>query len=164
MYEGGTREPLFIKRPGCDSSGVTCAVPVTSTDIYPTVLEVAGCPAMPEQHADGVSLVPLLDGEDSLEREALFWHYPHYGNQGGTPGASVRMGDFKLIEFYEDNRVELYNLREDIGEHRNLASEEPDRAASMRAVLDDWRQSVEAKIPQPNPDFEEPDEFSDRDV
>ena len=155
MYEGGTREPLFIKWPGVTEAGGECRVPVTSPDFYPTLLEVAGCDPLPSQHADGVSLVPLLEGGDALEREAIFWHYPHYGNQGGTPGASVRMGDYKLIEFYEDRRVELYDLRNDISEECNLAADKPDLADAMRRKLDVWRRSVEAKIPQSNPGWRE---------
>ena len=121
MYEGGTREPLFIKWPGVVRPGSRCDVPVTSTDFYPSILEMAGADLVPQQHTDGVSIVPLLMGGCNLPRDAIFWHYPHYGNQGGTPGASLRMGDYKLIKFFEDNRVELYNLREDSGEKHDLA-------------------------------------------
>jgi arylsulfatase A-like enzyme len=102
---------------------------------------------------DGVSLVRLLGGAERLEREAIFWHYPHYGNQGGTPGSSVRAGDFKLIEFYEDGALELYNLRDDPGEEHNLASSQPERAAQLHEMLLRWRDEIEAQIPQPNPDF-----------
>jgi arylsulfatase A-like enzyme len=130
-----------------------CETPVTTPDFYPTFLEMAGLDLLPEQHTDGLSLLPLLKGGHELDREAIFWHYPHYANQGGTPGSSVRMGDYKLIEFFEDGRLELYNLREDIGEDRNLANEKPDLARKMQKVLADWRDSVEAKIPQPNPNY-----------
>jgi len=98
MYEGGTREPLIVKWPGVSTPDSICTVPVTSPDFYPTVLEMAGVAPMPEQHTDGVSFVPLIRGEDRLAREAVYWHYPHYSNQGGTPGCSVRSGDYKLIE------------------------------------------------------------------
>jgi arylsulfatase A-like enzyme len=103
-------------------------------------------------------LGPLLRGEGTLEadplgRSALYWHYPQYGNQGGTPGSSVRAGDWKLIEFYEDGRLELYNLREDVSEAHNLAAEQPQRTARLAGMLAAWRESVEAKIPQPNPDY-----------
>ena len=154
MYEGGTREPLMVKWPGVTQPGSRCSVPVTTPDFYPTMLEMAGLQSIPEQHCDGVSLAPLLKGEDRLDREAIFWHYPHYGNQGGTPGASVRAGDYKLIEFYEDGCIQLYNLREDIGETRNLADEMPDLAAKLKEMLAAWREQVEAKIPEPNPAFE----------
>jgi arylsulfatase A-like enzyme len=88
-----------------------------------------------------------------LPRKAIFWHYPHYGNQGGTPGSSVRMGNYKLIEFFEDNRIELYDLEKDPGEKHDLSQKELERAQEMKATLWQWRQDVEAKIPQPNPDF-----------
>lgn len=153
MYEGGTREPLLIKWPGVTTPGAVIDVPVTSPDFYPTLLEMAGLPLISEQHTDGISLAPLLRGAHRLDREAIFWHYPHYGNQGGTPGASVRLGDYKLITFYEDDHAELYNLREDIAEERDLAAEEPRRVAEMRQLLEEWRARVGALMPQPNPDY-----------
>lgn len=154
MYEGGTREPLMIKWPGVVEPGSICKEPVTSPDFYPTILEMAGLGLIPEQHQDGVSLLPLLKNEGKLDREAIFWHYPHYGNQGGTPGSSIRMGDYKLIEFFEDEHLELYNLREDIGEEHNLVNTKSELAQEMRKKLTEWRQRVEAKIPTINPDFE----------
>jgi arylsulfatase A-like enzyme len=153
MYEGGTREPLIVRWPGLVEAGSSCSVPVTSPDIYPTMLEMSGLALMPEQHCDGVSLMPLLRGGGELAREAIFWHYPHYGNQGGTPGSSVRAGDYKLIEFFEDSRVELYNLREDISETTDISAKEPGIRRRLRAMLSDWRQEVEAKIAAQNPDF-----------
>ncbi|MEA3401857.1 MAG: sulfatase [Armatimonadota bacterium] len=154
MYEGGTREPLLIRWPGLTEAGSTCAEPVTTPDFYPTMLEMAGADPIPEQHCDGLSLTPLLRGEEALDREAVYWHYPHYGNQGGTPGCSVRAGDYKLIELFEDGRLELYNLREDIGEEHDLAQEEPDRAEHLHGMLRRWRQDVCARLPRPNPDWE----------
>ncbi len=153
MYEGGTREPLMIKWPRVTRPGSLCRVPVTSTDFYPTFLEAAGLDPIPEQHCDGVSIAPLLRGEERLEREGIYWHYPHYGNQGGTPGSSVRAGDYKLIEFFEDGRLELYNLREDIGEGHNLADAQPQVTKRLHDMLRAWRDDVEAKIPEPNPDY-----------
>ncbi len=153
MYEGGTREPLLVKWPGVVQPGSACSVPVTSPDFYPTLLEMAGLPLIPEQHVDGVSFAPLLQGKGSLEREAIYWHYPHYGNQGGTPGSSMRMGNYKLIEFFEDSHLELYDLREDVGETHNLADEMPELARKMQQMLAQWRQRVEAKIPEANPDY-----------
>jgi len=151
MYEGGTREPLLVRWPNRVEPGSRCGVPVTSPDFYPTFLELAGLPLKPEQHADGVSLVPLLEGEKELSREAIFWHYPHYGNQGGTPGSSVRSGDWKLIEFFEDGRLELYHLRSDLSETRNLTEAEPETTARLHALLRNWRSEVEALIPAVNP-------------
>jgi arylsulfatase A-like enzyme len=153
MYEGGTREPLILRWPGVAEPGSTCEVPVTSPDFYPTILKIAGLPLRPEQHLDGVSLLPLLQGVTSLEREAIFWHYPHYGNQGGTPGSSIRVGDIKLIYFFEDNRVELYNLRDDPGENVDISALMPDYAAQLAERLSNWRAAVEAKTPLPNPDY-----------
>lgn len=150
MYEGGTREPLIVKWPGKVAPGSTCTTPITSPDFYPTLLEIAGLPLQPEQHCDGVSMLPLLRQENASDRPAIFWHYPHYGNQGGTPGSSVRMGDYKLIEFFEDHRLELYNLQTDVGEKHNLAMDEPQRASEMHQVLIEWREKVGAKIPKPN--------------
>ena len=154
MYEGGTREPLIVRWPGVVGASTTCQVPVTSPDFYPTFLDIAGLPPKPEQHVDGVSLLPLLKGAESHEREAIFWHYPHYGNQGGTPGSSIRAGDYKLIHFFEEDRVELYNLRKDISEEKNLVGEMPDMAKQMKAQLAEWRERIEAKIPQPNPEYQ----------
>ena len=149
LYEGGIREPFMIRAPGVAKGGSTCATPVVSTDFYPTLLELCGLPAMPKNHLDGVSLVPLLRGTDSIDRDAIYWHYPHYSNQGGIPGGAIRMGDWKLIERYEDGRAQLYNLKEDIGETKDLASSEPGRVKAMRAKLHAWYPTVEAKFLQP---------------
>jgi arylsulfatase A-like enzyme len=148
MYEGGTREPLVACWPGHIRAGSTCGVPVTSTDYYPTLLAAAGLPLRPEQHCDGENLLPLLSESGSLKRDAIFWHYPHYGNQGGTPGASLRAGDFKLIEFFEDEHVELYNLREDPGEERDLSNAMPEKTRELRERLHAWQKSVQAKMPE----------------
>jgi hypothetical protein len=153
MYEGGTRVPLIVRGPCVAFPGSQCEVPVTSTDFYPTLLEMAGLPLMPEQHCDGESLLPLLTGQGGLKRPAIYWHFPHYGNQGGTPGSSVRAGDFKLIEFFEDGRLELYNLAEDIEEQHNLAEVDPHRVLELHTMLKEWREKVDAKIPAPNPDW-----------
>jgi len=153
MYEGGTREPLLVSWPGVTAPDSISRVPVTSPDFYPTMLEMAGLDPLPEQHCDGESLAPLLRGEGEPDREAIFWHYPHYGNQGGTPGCSVRAGDYKLIEFFEDGHLELYNLRDDISETRDLADEQPGRAADMHGLLRAWRAEIGARLPTANPDW-----------
>jgi len=108
---------------------------------------------MPAQHQDGVSLAPLLKGAE-LDRGPLYWHYPHYGNQGGSPGGAVRDGDWKLIEWYEDGQHELYNLRQDPGEKQDLAAEHPDKVERLAALLSTWRKEVGAQMPKPNPDFD----------
>jgi arylsulfatase A-like enzyme len=154
MYEGGTREPLIVCWPGRIPAGSLCTAPVTSPDFYPTMLELAGLDPIPEQHCDGVSFAPLLRGEEAPDRPPLYWHYPHYSNQGGTPGSSVRAGDHKLIEFFEDGRLQLYDLREDVGEERDLSGDEPERAAELHDLLARWRERVEARIPEPNPAYE----------
>jgi len=155
MYEGGTREPLLVRWTDVVDPGSICTVPVTTPDFYPTLLDAAQLDLIPNQHCDGVSLVPLLKGGNELQRKAIFWHYPHYGNQGGTPGSSIRMGDYKLIEFFEDNRIELYDLENDPGEKHDLSLELTECAREMKATLLQWRQQVEAKSPQPNPDWRE---------
>lgn len=152
MYEGGVREPLIVKWPGVAKPGSVCDAPVISTDFYPTMLEQAGLPARPKQHVDGVSLAPLLRGEKTAQR-SLFWHYPHYGNQGGSPSGAVRNGDYKLVEWFEDDHVELFNLAADLSEQRDLAEREPDKAAELRRQLHAWRDEVQAAMPTPNPDF-----------
>lgn len=152
MYEGGTRVPLSITFPAAVKGGMHSQVPTSSPDLYPTILELCGLPLQPKQHVDGISLVPALRGED-MEERPLFWHYPHYGNQGGTPGSSVRLGSWKLIEFFEDMRCELYNLDNDPGEAFDLSASMPEKTAELRNLLHAWRDSIQAKIPQPNPDW-----------
>ena len=153
MYEGGTREPLLIRWPGFIEKNTTCSTPVSSPDFYPTILEIVGIEPKSDQHIDGISFLPLLKGEKTLERDAIYWHYPHYGNQGGSPGSSIRCGDYKLIEFFEDDRVELYNLQDDIQETNNLAEVEPIVCKRLHNLLIAWREKVEAKIPQKNPNW-----------
>lgn len=119
MYEGAVREPLAVVWPGHIPAGTVSHEITTSPDFYPTLLELAGLPLQPQQHVDGVSFAGLLLGkEDSLDREAVYWHYPHYGNQGGTPGSSLRSGRWKYIEFYEDNSRHLFDLETDVAERR----------------------------------------------
>ena len=151
LYEGGIRVPLIVYWPGVVSPGSTSDVPVASVDLYPTLVEMVGLRVDPGNLIDGVSLVPLLKQAGSPEREALFWHYPHYGHTGGEPGGAIRQGDYKLIEFYEDRRLELYNLSKDIGEESDLSRAMPRKTAELRTLLDTWRKSLGAQIPKPNP-------------
>ena len=153
LYEGGIREPMIVRWPGAVEPGSVSDEVVTSTDFYPTMLAMAHMPLRPKQHCDGVSLAPLLRQTGKLDRKAIYWHYPHYGNQGGTPGGAVRAGDWKLIEFYEDMRVELYNLRDDIGEKNDLAAKQPAKADELRKMLHAWREEVGAVMPKPNPNW-----------
>ncbi|PQJ36583.1 sulfatase [Salinibacter sp. 10B] len=144
LYEGGIREPYVIHWPGVTTAGRKSDVPVMSTDFYPTLLDAAGLPLRPDQHMDGVSLVPVLKGRPTLDRDALFWHYPHYSNQGGFPGGAVRMGEWKLIEDYEDGKVRLFNLEADLGERNNVAGQYPGRVEQMRQRLHAWYEEVGA--------------------
>jgi arylsulfatase A-like enzyme len=154
LYEGGIRVPLIVSGPAVTRPGSVCDVPVSGQDLHSTVLELAGVPPGPGQVCDGESLVPLMNGDRPPRREALYWHYPHYSNQGGKPGGAVREGDLKLIEWYEDGRLELYDLKRDLGERRNLASQRPQDAARLRAQLARWRESVGAQMPRPNPEYD----------
>jgi arylsulfatase A-like enzyme len=155
-YEGGHRVPWIVRMPGRVATGSECDTPVISQDLYPTLLELSGVPVPKDQAVDAVSLVPLLDRKGSLPERSLFWHYPHYSNQGGRPGGAVRTGNYKLIEFFEDSKVELYDLSTDPGEERDLAPAQPERAEEMRKRLADWRKSVDAQMPTVNPDPVEP--------
>jgi arylsulfatase A-like enzyme len=154
LYEGGIREPMVIKWPGVTREGEIVNTPVISTDFYPTILEMAGIDPMPGQHMDGVSMVPLLRGNKPTEQRYLFWHYPHYGNQGGTPGAAVQSGDFKYIEFFEERPPELYNLRKDLGESVNLADSLPEIANELKVILHSWQKETDAQFPMKNESFD----------
>jgi arylsulfatase A-like enzyme len=111
------------------------------------MLELAGLPLRPDLHADGLSLVPLLRGGSSLDREALFWHYPHYHGSTWTPGAAVRSGNWKLIEFYEEDKAELYNLASDLGETEDLSEKQPDKKAELLDLLHSWQKDIGAELP-----------------
>lgn len=152
LYEGGIREPWIVKWPGVVKPGSICNVPVISTDFFSTIMEMAGARPDQAKTADGLSIVPLLKGTGSVEREALYWHYPHYHIT--NPGGAIRCGDFKLIEYYEDGTLELYDLKNDVGEKTDLAGKMPDKAAELRKKLDDWRKAVGAQMPTPNPDYD----------
>ncbi len=152
-YEGGVRVPLLIRVPGVTKPGSTSDVPTVSTDYYATILDLLGLPMAPEQHRDSVSMRSILTGRQAGGR-ALFWHYPHYGNQGGAPMSAMREGDWKLIEWLEDGRLELYNLRRDPSEMIDLARSEAARANAMLARLKAWRRETGAVMPAPNPRFD----------
>jgi arylsulfatase A-like enzyme len=153
LYEGGIRVPLIVRWPAVVKPRSTCRTPVSSVDLFPTIAAAAGLPGDVPTTLDGVNLMPLLKGSQSLRRDALYWHYPHYSNQGGKPGGAIRSGPWKLIEFYEDNRVELYNLARDLGEKNNLAQARPEHAAALRNKLQEWRRAVDAQMMTPNPDY-----------
>jgi arylsulfatase A-like enzyme len=145
LYEGGIREPLLVRWPGVTRAGSVIHQPISSIDFFPTLCEALG---VPTGVVDGLSILPLLRGNSMPERP-LFWHYPHYSDQGGKPSGAVRRGDWKLMEFYEDGRLELYNLGDDAGEQRNLVRREPAGAKKLHDLLVSWRESVKAVMPLP---------------
>ncbi|TWT34872.1 sulfatase [Blastopirellula retiformator] len=151
MYEGGIREPLIVRYPPLVKAGSESDAIVTSPDFLPTILALADVPGE-KVDTDGVSIVPALVGKP-LDRGPIFWHYPHYGNQGGQPTAAVREGDWKLIEWYEDGKLELFNLAEDIGEKQNLADAKPEKRKQLHQKLRQWRKEVGAILPTANPNY-----------
>ena len=156
-YEGGTRVPLIVYSPGVTRANTVSDVPTITMDLSPTLLEIAGLNVESGHRLDGLSLVPLLRSEKSLRRDALFWHYPHYQHYqlgGTTPYSAIRAGDYKLIEFHADNRIELYDLRDDVGERRELSAQMPEKAAELRNRLHAWRKEVGAQMPTPNPNHD----------
>jgi arylsulfatase A-like enzyme len=153
LYEGGIRVPMIARWPGVVDPGSVCDKPVIGVDFYPTFMDIAGARAG-EQILDGSSLVPLLNGEArEWSRTDIFWFMPGYLPGRQTPAAAVRSGDYKLIESFENETVELFNLAQDIGEREDLASAEPERAQSLRARLTRWRESTGARTPPRNPNF-----------
>ena len=158
VYEGGLRIPLIVRLPGVVSAGKIVDTPVINTDWLPTILDLCGV-SFDAKHSDGVSLAALLRGSDGsdaspLSNRPLMWHFPHYTNQGGRPAGAIRVGQWKLIEHYEDNRLELFDLSRDLSEERNLAATESNRAAEMQSQLAAWRKSVNAQTNSPNPNFD----------
>ena len=152
-YEGGIRVPLIVYWPGVTKPGRVDATPNITHDLYPTVLEMTGIAAQ-KTVVDGVSLAPLLKVGAKVEREALYWHYPHYHGGGATPHSAIRKGEFRLIHFYEDNRDELYDLAHDIGETKDLAASQPEKAKELRTQLDAYLKSVGAQLPSANPNYD----------
>ena len=156
LYEGGIREPLVVKWPGVTNPSAVCNEPVIGVDLYPTFLEMAGAKRPKDYLLDGLSIAPLLrDATASLDREALYWHFPCYlqgytprhGPFRTTPAAAIRMGDWKLIEFFEDGKLELYNLKEDLSEENDLAKTMPAKTKELHAAMLKWRRSVKAPVP-----------------
>jgi arylsulfatase A-like enzyme len=156
QWEGGIREPLYIRMSGQIESGTMCDVPVNGIDFYPTFMDLARLQIPSEQIVDGKSILPLLMGEESKElaERDLFWHYPHYGNQGGDPSSIIRNGDWKLIHYYEDARDELYNLVSDPSEQNDVVTANRERATELRQRLDQWLAEVDAKLPIPDPQYD----------
>lgn len=159
VFEGGMRVPLAIRWPGVVKPGSKSSVPVTSHDLFPTLAEAVGA-QIETANLDGKSLMPLLTGNGELQREALYWHYPHYHHLGYKPGGAIRMGDYKLIEWFEpsllgeDDAVDLFNLRQDIGETTDLSQEMPEKAEEMLRKLREWRKAVDAQEMTVNPNYD----------
>jgi arylsulfatase A len=157
-YEGGVRVPLIVYWPGVTKSGGVSDAPVITMDLFPTIVEMAGLGAAAARSAvDGVSIVSLLRGDPRPTRDTLFWHYPHHQHYqlgGAMPYGAIRSGDFKLIEFFNDMNVELYNIRDDIGEQRDLASTQPKKVEELRNRLHAWRKKVGAQMGSPNPKYD----------
>jgi len=162
-YEGGVRVPLIVLWPGVTKQGSASNTPVITMDLFPTILEMTNTKTLnsssekEKARLDGVSLAPLLRGTGELARTELFWHYPHHQHYqlgGSMPYGAIRSGDFKLIEFFNDMRVELYDIKNDIGEERDLAKEQPKLVESLRARLHAWREEVGAQMPVSNPNYD----------
>lgn len=153
-YEAAVRVPFLARWSGTIPAGVVSDVPVCTMDLYPTILDAAKLPDASGHRSDGVSILPLLTKTGALAPRPLFWHYPHYHPGGSTTFSAVRDGDFRLVEFFEDSHLELYNLRDDLGEERDLSKTMPDKTRELHAMLKAWRDSVGAQFPKPNPQYD----------
>lgn len=154
LYEGGIRVPMIVAWPGHGLHGRICDEPVISMDLFPTILDCLDQPLIPQQHVDGKSLKPLLMGADSLDRKALYWHFPHYSNHGmQSPGGAIRAGHFKLLEYFEKGTVQLFDLGNDPGEQDDLVELLPEKSAELRNLLSQWREEVGAEMMQTNPEW-----------
>ena len=156
-YEGGIRVPLIMAGAGVLNPDRTSTIPVTSSDLYPTILETTGLSPKPHQHLDGISLTGILTKKASPDRKSIFWHYPHYNRHpSSAPVSIIRQGPWKLIEFLETDTIELYNLAADLGESKDLTNAQPKRAAELRAELHAWKTTVGADPMKPNPEYQAP--------
>lgn len=154
QWEGGLRVPYFIYVPWMQQNGGEIETPVSGTDLYPTLLDLAGIPLRPQNHIDGLSLKPLLNGEKIADRP-LFWHYPHYGNQGGEPVSIMRKDNWKIIHYWEDNHLELYDLNTDLSETNNLAELNKEKAQELETQLMDWLKSMDTQYAEEDPEWDE---------
>jgi arylsulfatase A-like enzyme len=154
LYEGGIRVPTVACWPAAIRAGSTCHDPVLSIDYAPTLAELAGVPRSQMPAMDGRGIASLFRGAPSLRRQEVFWHYPHYSPQLGRPSAAIRRGNDKLILFLDDNHVELYDLQRDIGETRDLAAAQQEKAAQLRRRLQAWLRETKAQLPVPNPNYD----------
>ena len=160
LYEGGIREPFIVRWPGVVTPGSICSEPVISVDFFPTFVDILGLENLPTNAIDGVSLRPLLTQKGTLNSRAMYWHYPHYHSSSIGPCGAVRAGDYKLIEWYDEticgagNELELYNLKEDIGERNNLTGKMPEKTRELKEMLATWRNKVNAQMLAPNPNYD----------
>ena len=164
LYEGGIREPMIVRWPGTIEPGTHCDVPVISIDFYPTFLEIAGINKPKDLILDGENILPLFSGGGEFSERAIFWHFPAYLQASNnllpdliwrtTPVSVIREGDWKLLEFFEDGHLELYNLKKDISESDNLAEQMPEQAKFLHNKLLNWRAKINAPVPlELNPDY-----------
>lgn len=154
LYEGGIRVPLIVRWPGTVKPGSRCDVPVSSVDWYPTLASMTSTRDVAVNSRDGADITPLLRDPRASGAHPLFWHYPHYSNQGGAPGGAVRLGDYKLIQFYEDHHLELYNVREDPGERYELSGKLPAKRDELNKLLQNWLGGTKAVMPVENPKYD----------
>ncbi|MDH4045560.1 MAG: sulfatase [Gemmatimonadota bacterium] len=152
LYEGGIRIPLIVRWPGVTQPGLVLGTPATTDDLFPTLLDLAGIARSTDVPLDGLSLAPLFRG-DSLPSRPLFWHFPHYHGSGNHPSGAVRDGNYKLLEWFEDGRVELYDLAADSTETNDVSDTQPEVAERLLALLHNWRAQIGARMPKPNPDW-----------
>ncbi|MCP4452981.1 MAG: sulfatase [Planctomycetes bacterium] len=155
LYEGGIRVPLIIKWPGQGKTGTICREPVIGTDYYPTILDMVGLSRTPLQHADGRSLASLVRGKTAFSRDAIYWHFPHYSNHGmQSPWGAVRSGRYKLLEYFENNSIQLFDLESDLAEQNDLSKTHPEIASQLLKKLHQWQKEVGAEMMGPNPGYE----------
>lgn len=160
MYEGGVRIPTILRFPGNKQKGRSIDEAVISIDYLPTLADLAGIKeeSYSRDELDGLSWMPLISGQ-AMDREAIYWHYPHYHTEGARPYSAIRKGDWKLVQNYHDQRVELFNLANDPGETKNLIEEHPGIAKELSASLEAWKVEVGAQMPSPNPDFHQENQW-----
>lgn len=173
LYEGGIRVPLIVKWPQQGKTNIVSDIPAISVDFYPTILEMVGVKVETLNHTiDGQSLVPMISADKKYQSgpaiRPIFWHFPHYSNHGlQSPGGAIRFGDYKLLDYFENNSVQLFNLKNDPGEQHDLSKTEPEKAKELKDMLDKWRKDVKADMMPPNPDYKpdaNPGDFNTRNM
>jgi arylsulfatase A-like enzyme len=150
LYEGGIRVPLVIVAPGMPNAGSVSDTPLITCDFFPTLLELAGLNPQPRAHLDGTSFAALITDNKQPPPRTFYWHYPHYHGSTWTPGGALREGEWKLVEFFEQNQAEIYNLKNDPGEQKDLSASEPVRKQELLEKLHRWQRSVDPRIPGPS--------------